>query len=222
MRASNVARVRTCGSPLRHRVARCHPALASGDDGSNSGSARGSAEWQRERQRERQRGRQAVERGASLKPGKGFLVGKTDVGELYISAYALVRYLNQMPAGQTFTDHLGRERPIDARHDILAHRIMVHLKGWIGLPKLVYQITLWTVNTTDQRAIFGVIGYQFHRAFSLYGGLNATPGHAHAARLAPVLARQRSRDGRRVLPPVLHPRRVGNRRAHCRASGTRR
>jgi hypothetical protein len=137
------------------------PVLAYGDDGSGSGS--GSAD-------------DAVQSWGSLQSGKGFLIGRTDVGELSISGYSLVRYLNQMPPGQSFTDHLGRERSIDARHDIFSHRIMVFLKGWMGLHKLVYQIIFWTVNTTDQRAIFGVIGYQFHRAFSLYGGLNGLPG----------------------------------------------
>ncbi len=117
-----------------------------------------------------------VETWGVLEPGQGFLVGKTSRGALYISAYALVRYLNQMPAGQTFEDHLGRERPVDTRHDIYIHRVMVHFKGWLGLPRLRYQLTLWTVNTTDQKALFGVLGYQFHRAFSIYGGLNALPG----------------------------------------------
>jgi hypothetical protein len=117
-----------------------------------------------------------IETWGVLEPGRGFLLGRSAIGEASISAYALIRYLNQMPAGQTFTDHLGRERPVDARHDIYAHRIMVHLKGWMGVPKLDYQITLWTVNTTDQDALFGVVGYQFHRTFSLYGGLNALPG----------------------------------------------
>ena len=43
-------------------------------------------------------------------PGRGFLVGRSSVGELAISAYALVRYVNQTPADQTFSDHLGNER----------------------------------------------------------------------------------------------------------------
>ena len=55
-----------------------------------------------------------------LDPGKGFLVGRSKEGELSISAYALVRYINQMPADQTFTDHLGREHPVDARQRPLA------------------------------------------------------------------------------------------------------
>jgi hypothetical protein len=32
------------------------------------------------------------------------------------------------------------------------------------------------VNTTDQKAIFAVTGYQFSKKFSLYGGLNGIPG----------------------------------------------
>jgi hypothetical protein len=53
---------------------------------------------------------------------------------------------------------------------------MVFLKGWMGNPKMVYTITLWTVNTTDQRSIFANLGYQFSKKFSLYGGINGLPG----------------------------------------------
>src|SRR5437667_9218493 len=48
--------------------------------------------------------RQPIETWGAVEPGKGFLVGRTDFGELSISAYALVRYLNQLPANQTFID----------------------------------------------------------------------------------------------------------------------
>lgn len=119
---------------------------------------------------------QQTQTWGSLSSGRGFLVGRTSLGEMHISAYALIRYLNQMPSDQVYEDHLGRLRDVDTRNDIYAHRIMVHLKGWLGVPKLVYQITLWTVNTTDQKSLFAAIGYQFHRAFNLYGGLNGLPG----------------------------------------------
>jgi hypothetical protein len=111
-----------------------------------------------------------------LDPGQGFLVGKSKDGELSISAYALLRYLNQTPAGQTFIDHNGTEQTVDARNDIYSHRVLVFFKGWLADPKLVYNIALWTVNTTDQDAIFANIGYQFHRSFNLYGGINGNPG----------------------------------------------
>src|SRR5436190_6909155 len=117
-----------------------------------------------------------IETWSQFEPGKGFLVGRTEFGEVSISAYALVRYINQLPPNQSYTDHLGNTHDIDTRNDIYSHRIMVFLKGWLGLPKLRYQIILWTVNTTDQKAIFGNIGYQFTRRLSVYGGLNGLPG----------------------------------------------
>jgi hypothetical protein len=117
-----------------------------------------------------------IESWGAIEPGKGFLVGRTDFGELSISAYALIRYLNQLPAGQTFEDHIGRTHEVDPRHDIYAHRVMIHFKGWLATPKLRYQLTLWTVNTTDQRAIFAAERAVKLIAEALYGGLNALPG----------------------------------------------
>jgi hypothetical protein len=117
-----------------------------------------------------------IETWGEFSPGQGFLVGRGDAGELAISGYTLARYLNQRPAEDSFTDHLGNVRTVDGRHDIFSARVMIFLKGWLGTPKLVYNLTLWTVNTTDQRALFGMVGYQFHRKFSVYAGLNGIPG----------------------------------------------
>jgi len=117
-----------------------------------------------------------VEAWGEFEPGDGFLVGRNSKGELAISAYALVRYVNQMPGTQTFTDHLGNTRTVAGRHDIWPHRIMVFLKGWLGDERLIYTVILWTVQDTAQTAIFGTLGYQFSRKFSLYGGLNGNPG----------------------------------------------
>jgi len=117
-----------------------------------------------------------IETWGEFDPGAGFLLARTDFGELSLSTYALLRYMNQMPADQTFTDHFGNVRSVDARNDIFPHRVILFLKGWLGNPKLIYNVLLWTVNTTDQDAIFAVLGYQFHRKFSVYGGINGTPG----------------------------------------------
>jgi len=117
-----------------------------------------------------------IETWGEFSPGQGFLIGRGEAGELSISGYALARYINQTPGEQTFSDHLGNVRDVDGRHDIFSARVMVFLKGWVGTPKLVYNLTLWTVNTTDQRALFGMVGYQFHRKFSVYAGLNGIPG----------------------------------------------
>ena len=119
---------------------------------------------------------QPIEQWGDFTPGDGFLVGKSSAGSLSISGYALLRYINQFPGEQTFTDHLGNEQKVDGRNDIYPHRVMIFFKGWLGSPRLIYAITFWTVNATDQRAIFGNIGYQFSRKFSLYGGFNGNPG----------------------------------------------
>jgi hypothetical protein len=117
-----------------------------------------------------------VETWGVYDPGQGFVVGRSDLGELDISAYGMVRYMSQHDDDQVFTDHLGNERAVDPRSDLLSHRVMVFLKGWMGSEKLIYNITLWTVNATDQDAIFANMGYQFSRKFSLYAGLTGNPG----------------------------------------------
>ena len=117
-----------------------------------------------------------IETWGEFDPGDGFLVGRGKAGSLSISGYALARYMNQMPGQSTFTDHLGNTHTVDGRNDIYSHRVMVFFKGYLGTTKLVYAITFWTVNTTDQRAIFANIGYQFSRKFSLYTGMNGNPG----------------------------------------------
>jgi hypothetical protein len=117
-----------------------------------------------------------IETWSEFDPGKGFLVGRTGLGELAISAYALVRHVNQTPSSQAFTDHLGNARQTDGRNDVFPHRIIVYLLGWLGTPKLVYTVFHWTVNPTDQRALFVNIGYQFNRKFQVYAGIAGNPG----------------------------------------------
>jgi hypothetical protein len=46
----------------------------------------------------------------------------------------------------------------------------------LGTPKLVYTITFWTVNTTDQDALFANLGYQFSDKFNLFAGVYGNPG----------------------------------------------
>ncbi len=59
-------------------------------------------------------------------PGAGFDILRTKRGSLNISVYGLFRYVNQLPATQTFTDHLGRERDgQDEQHDQLAPNLRV-------------------------------------------------------------------------------------------------
>ena len=108
--------------------------------------------------------------------GSGVVVHRSSKAELAIGAYALVRYINQLPAEQQFTDHLGNVHDIDTRNDIQFHRAMIHFRGWLFSPKARYQITVWTVMSTDQTTLYGFLGYQFHKRFNVYGGINTLSG----------------------------------------------
>ncbi len=108
--------------------------------------------------------------------GEGFVIGRTDHGSLGVSAYAVIRYINQLPPTQTFPDHLGNVRAIDPRNDIQFHRAMVHFKGWLFDPKIRYQVTVWSVLSTNQTTLYGFAGYQFHKKFNAYAGINTIGG----------------------------------------------
>jgi hypothetical protein len=109
-------------------------------------------------------------------PGRGFNVGKGEYGELNLSGYMAVRYLNQLPPDQTATDHLGRPIPVEPRNDFQFHRVMLFSQGWLFSPKFQYQTFLWTVQDTNQVAVGGALTYNFGKYMTLGGGWNAYPG----------------------------------------------
>lgn len=109
-------------------------------------------------------------------PGAGFDIIRTRKGTLNISFYGVFRYLNHLPADQTFEDHLGRERTVKTRNDLNWHRTMVWLTGWFHDPKFRYNITLWSLPTTQQTLLFGNLRYLMseHAAFGVGLGPNLT------------------------------------------------
>ena len=93
-------------------------------------------------------------------PGAGFTLIKTQRGSLNISVYGLFRYMNQYAVGDSFTDHLGRKRPADPRNDLNWQRTFVWLTGFFYDPKLRYNISLWSLPTTQQTLLFGNLQYR--------------------------------------------------------------
>jgi len=104
-------------------------------------------------------------------PGKGFDLIRTHRGSLNVSFYGLFRYLNQLPANQTFTDHLGRVRTVKAKHDLNWHRTFVWLTGFFFDQRFRYNISLWSLPTTQQTLLFGNLRYVFSPAFTAAVGL---------------------------------------------------
>jgi hypothetical protein len=108
-------------------------------------------------------------------PGRGFVVGRGPYGELDLSGYMAVRYLNQLSPDQS-TDHLGRQIPIQPRNDFQFHRVMLFSQGWLFDPKFQYSTFIWTVQDTNQVAVGGALYYDFSKYIMLGAGWNAYPG----------------------------------------------
>jgi len=111
-------------------------------------------------------------------PGRGFIVGSGEYGELNLSGYMAARYLNQLPTGaaQSATDHLGRPLVVVPRNDFQFHRVMLFSQGWLFSQKFQYSTFLWTVQDTNQVAVGGALYYEFGKFMTLGLGWNAYPG----------------------------------------------
>lgn len=109
-------------------------------------------------------------------PGRGFTVAQGKYGKLNLSGYMAVRYLNQLPARQSSTDHLGRPLAVAPRQDFQFHRVMLFSQGWLFSPKFNYQTFVWTVQDTNQVAVGGALTYNFGKYMTLGAGWNAYPG----------------------------------------------
>jgi hypothetical protein len=104
-------------------------------------------------------------------PAQGYDIVNTTHGSLNISVYGLFRYLGQFPANQTFTDHLGRERPVTAKNDINWHRTFVWFTGFFGDPKFLYNISVWSLGSTEQTLLFGNLQYRVSKPLAFGVGM---------------------------------------------------
>ena len=120
----------------------------------------------------RQRNQSGPRIAPSTPSGQSFLVGRTELGELRIGGYALVRWIDQLP-GTTGVHRSPRERAphrCPQRHPVSPGDgpfQRVALLAEVPIPDHIL-----TVMSTDQTTLYGFLGYQFHKAFNLYGGTN--------------------------------------------------
>jgi hypothetical protein len=111
---------------------------------------------------------------------RGFKVADTPRGDLNVSAWAYVRYLNQKGLDGSYTDSFGRSFDIDDRHDVQLNKVNIYFKGWVFDPRLNYLFYVWTANTSQgdpaQVVVAGSMGYSFSESLSVYAGIGALPG----------------------------------------------
>lgn len=104
-------------------------------------------------------------------PTKGFQLVKTKLASLNIGFYGMARYLNQMSSDSTWVDHQGNTKPFQGRNDIYWHRAMVWFTGFAIDPRLTYQITVWTVMSTQQTLVYGNLQYAFNKHIRVGAGI---------------------------------------------------
>ncbi len=107
-----------------------------------------------------------------FRPAKGFDIIRTARASLNISFYGLFRYMNQLPGNQTFIDHLGRQRTVKTRNDLNWHRTFVWFTGFFAVPRFRYNISLWSLPTTQQTLLFGNLQYRVGRGLGLGVGIS--------------------------------------------------
>ena len=113
-------------------------------------------------------------------PNLGYKVVNTEYGDMSISIYSYVRYLNQLGLDSSYTDAFGNIKSVQRRQDIQLLKLQIKFLGWILTPKLRYFLYAWTSNANQgqgaQTVLAGNIQYSFNKFFTLGGGIRSLPG----------------------------------------------
>lgn len=113
-------------------------------------------------------------------PNFGYKVADTQYGDMSISIYSYVRYLNQLGLATSYTNAFGKVSTIDRRQDFQIQKIQMKFLGWIMDPKLRYFLYAWTSNANQglgaQVVLAGNLNYTFNRHITFSGGITSLPG----------------------------------------------
>jgi hypothetical protein len=113
-------------------------------------------------------------------PNLGYRLANTEYGDLNVSIYTYVRYLNQRALDSQYTDAFGNVKSIQRRQDIQLLKLQIKFLGWILNPKLRYFLYAWTSNANQgqgaQVVLAGNLQYTFNHHLTLGGGVRSLPG----------------------------------------------
>ena len=113
-------------------------------------------------------------------PNLGFKIANTEWGDLNLSIYTYVRYLNQLGLASSYLDAFGNTKSVQERQDVQIQKLQFKFLGWILNPKLRYFLYAWTSNATQgqgaQVVLAGNLGYTFNRHLTVAGGIRSLPG----------------------------------------------
>jgi hypothetical protein len=116
----------------------------------------------------------------SYTPNLGFKVVDTDKGDMSISIYTYVRYLNQKDLDPTYTNAFGVTQNVKQRQDIQLNKVQIKFLGWIFSQKFRYFLYVWTSNPSQgqgaQVVVAGNLNYTFNSYLTLSAGITSLPG----------------------------------------------
>jgi hypothetical protein len=113
-------------------------------------------------------------------PNFGYKVVDTDKGDMSVSIYTYIRYLNQTDLDPTYTDAFGNVKTIQRRQDFQLQKVQIKFLGWLLNPKFRYFLYAWTANTSQgqgaQVVLAGNLNYTFNDHLTLSAGITSLPG----------------------------------------------
>ena len=113
-------------------------------------------------------------------PNRGFKLAETDQGDLSLSIYSYVRYLNQKDLESSYVNAFGNTVAVQRRQDVQLQKVQFKLLGWLLDPDFRYFLYAWTSNTSQgqgaQVVLAGNLNYTFNKYVTLSAGITSLPG----------------------------------------------
>jgi hypothetical protein len=113
-------------------------------------------------------------------PNLGFKLVNTEYGDMNVSIYTYVRYLNQLGLDSTYTDAFGNLKNVQNRQDLQLLKLQIKFLGWMFSPKFRYFLYAWTSNANQgqgaQVVLAGNLQYTFNKYLTVGGGIRSLPG----------------------------------------------
>lgn len=111
--------------------------------------------------------------------GKGFVLARTDWGEVDMTLVTYFRYLNQKALQPDYTFYYGKTIPLNLKEDFQLNKVNLTFKGWLYDQRFRYLVFIWTNNSVaidgGQMYLAGNLAFDFSRALTLGAGLDALP-----------------------------------------------
>lgn len=132
-----------------------------------------------------------------FEPGKGFILMRSDMGEVDLGVVSYLRYLNQQDLDKTYTDAFGRVKTVTPRQDFQLAKVQINLRGWVFDPRLGYLAYVWTSQTSQglgaQVVAAGNLNWTFSDALKVYFGIQSLPSTRSTNRTFPFWVRNDNR-----------------------------